>query len=833
MNLRASIEPDRTPAYAGIPVFATITVANTADLVDAFEIRVLGVDRSWVQCSPERLQLFPQTTGEIELAIDLPDDFPAGLRTLTIQIRSELKPDRPTLLTLTLDVDSRPRINVQVHPTMISAGKSATFAVTVQNQGNNAVVARLTLDDPESVVEGTFDRPEIDIPPGEQRNTPFRVKAKRPWAGAPAIRTLSIGVEGGLEGSEQMLTFVQTPRISRMLFSFVGLLIAASIFGIVFSKNLKNVVDATTTDSKILEQAFGNADPADGVEPGTITGKVVARSSKLGISGATVEIFLSEVATQPIRSVATSDDGTFIIDNLGPGPFRVRAIAAGFDSRWYGDVSSFDNSPDINIDPGITKQAIDLLLGGQPATLKGVVVGGNVEGASVDLIVPANVTGGTQDAVIGNIEVDATGVFEFQSVPAPGSYTLRVRKVGSITTQLSFELSGGETRSGVTVQLRAGDGSISGLVSSPTGPLGAATITVTSTDQTSSTLSLTTGLIGSFSLPDLLTPSSYAVSISSNGYATKNLTVSLASGQKITDLNVQLLPSTGSITGLVRDSFGNAVGGVSISISDGTNNFATTSVTVDDPSTVNSNEIGSFAVLGLPAPGIYTVSVGGGDFTPVVRNVALQATNLNSSLLIDLVESSGSVTGTVSDQNGTAGGVTVQISNGVTSRSTTTASTCVVSQPGCVGTYRFENVPSGVYTITYTRTGSVTYATQVVITPGAAKVVSPTLSVRSSIQVYVCKVGTGVTTTTCANQTGTIIPQVGYQVRIWKETDYPSGPILGVGLSAVDGSYTFNSLDAPLRYVIEVTNVPGSPALTSQTVSLASSSSQTIGLLTP
>jgi hypothetical protein len=127
----------------------------------------------------------------------------------------------------------------------------------------------------------------------------------------------------------------------------------------------------------------------------------------------------------------------------------------------------------------------------------------------------------------------------------------------------------------------------------------------------------------------------------------------------------------------------------------------------------------------------------------------------------------------------------------------------------------------------------VTYATQVVITPGAAKVVNPTLSVRSSIQVYVCKVGTGVTTTTCANQTGTIIPLVGYQVRIWKETDYPSGPILGVGLSAVDGSYTFNSLDAPLRYVIEVTNVPGSPALTSQTVSLASSSSQTIGLLTP
>ena len=843
MSLRASITPDRTSAYAGIPVFATVTVANTADLVDAFEIRVLGVDRSWVQTSPQRLQLFPQSTGEIELVVELPDDFPAGLRTLTIQIRSELKPDHPTLLTLTLDVDSRPRINVQVHPTIISSGKSATFAVTVQNQGNNPVVARLTVDDPESVVESTFDRPEIDIPPGEQRNTPFRVKAKRPWAGAPAIRTLSIGVEGGLEGSEQMVTFVQTPRISRMLFSFVGLLIAASIFGIVFSKNLKNVVDATTTDSKILEQAFGNADPAAGVEPGTITGKVVARSSKTGISGATIEIYLSDASTQPIRSVATAEDGTYIIDNLGPGPFRVRAIAAGFDSRWYGDVSVFDNSPDIAVDSGMTKQAIDLLLGGQPATLKGVVIGGNVEGANVDLIVPANVTGGTQDAVIGSSPVDATGAFEFQAVPAPGSYTLRVRKVGSVTTQLSFELSGGETRSGVTVQLRSGDGTISGIVNGENGPLGAATITVTSPDQTASTLSLTTGFVGSFSLPDLLTPSSYAVSISSSGYATKNITVSLASGQKISDLNIQLSPSTGSITGLVRDSSGNALGGIPVSITDGVNSFATTSVTIDDPATPDANEIGSFTVLGLPAPGIYTVTFGGGIYSPVVRNVALQSTNLNSSLLIDLVASAGRITGTVSDQGGLAGGVSVQISNGVISRSTTTASVCVASNLGCVGTYRFENVPAGVYTITFTRTGSVTYATQVAVTPGSDKSVSPTLSIRSSIQVFVCKVGTGVTTTSCANQTGTVVPQVGYQVRIWKESDYPSGPILGTGLTISGvttpgvpsqiGSYTFNSLDAPLRYVVEVTNVPGSPALTSQTVLLDASSTQIIGLLTP
>ena len=148
MSLRASIQPDRTAAYAGIPVTATVTVANTADLVDAFEIRVLGIDRSWVECTPSRLQLFPETTGQFDLQIDLPDDFPAGLRMLTVQLRSDLKPDHPTLLTLTLEVDARPRLNVQAHPVQVVGASKGQFAVTVQNLGNTPVVARLTLDDP-------------------------------------------------------------------------------------------------------------------------------------------------------------------------------------------------------------------------------------------------------------------------------------------------------------------------------------------------------------------------------------------------------------------------------------------------------------------------------------------------------------------------------------------------------------------------------------------------------------------------------------------------------------------------------------------------------------
>ena len=835
MSLRASIEPDITPAYAGIPVFAQVTVANTADLVDAFDIRVLGVDADWVTTTPGRMQLFPGATGTFDLTIDLPDDFPAGRRILTVQIRSDLKPDRPTLLTLALDVDTRPRLNVQVHPTQVVGGKKGEFAVTVQNLGNTVMLARLVLDDPEAVVQGEFDRQEMEIPPGEQRSTPLRVKGKRPWAGGPAVRSLSVGVEEGLPGSEQMAVFVQTPRISRGLFSFVGLLIAASIFGVVFSKNLKNVVDATTTDDKILEQAFGDADPGAGVAPGTITGTVVARTSKTGIAGATVEIFLSAVPDQPIRSVATGADGTYTVDNLGPGPFRVHAIAAGYDNRWYGDVAAFDNSPDIPIDPGVTRSAVDILLGGQPATLSGVVVGGLVEGATVDLLVPAAVTGSTQDSIINTIAVDASGAFEFANIPAPGSYNLRVRKVGSITTSISFELSGGEVRKGVTVQLRSGDGTVGGLITGPDGPLGAATISLTSPDMTASTLSLTTDTPGSFTIPDLLTPSSYAVSISLAGYATKNLTISLASGQSITDLVVQLDPSSGSISGLVRDESGSPIGGIPVTVSDGTNNFATTSITIDDPATPDLNEIGSFTVATVPAPAIYTVTVGDPSvgYARIVRSVVLRPDNLNASLTIDLVPATGTVSGLVSDADGSVGGVSVKISNGAISRATTSATSCVGGSTTCIGRYRFEDLPIGAYTLTFSRPGSETVARQIVVGPGSDIAANVTLQPRAGIKVVVC-LDNGVTTEAQCLAGGTgVTRKIGYQVRIWKETDYPAGTILGAGLTTSDGSYSFPSLDAPLRYVIEVAAVAGDPATTSKTLALPASTTETVVLLAP
>ncbi|MEY3493828.1 MAG: hypothetical protein RL413_1246, partial [Actinomycetota bacterium] len=68
---------------------------------------------------------------------------------------------------------------------------------------------------------------------------------------------------------------------------------------------------------------------------------------------------------------------------------------------------------------------------------------------------------------------------------------------------------------------------------------------------------------------------------------------------------------------------------------------------------------------------------------------------------------------------------------------------------------------------------------------------------------------------------------------IWKEAAYPGGSPLGALLTSATGAVTFSNLDAPTRYVIEVSAVAGDPPITSRIVSLGASETLTVGIAVP
>lgn len=829
MSARARLDPSSVEISVGLPVETVLTITNTGSVVDAYQVRMLGVDASWVQLSTERIQLFPGDSGRVEISVRLPFDYPAGERSLVVQVRSDLAPEHSTLLPLRLVLDEAPSLRLEVRPPQVFAGSKAAFAVTVSNDGNASSSVRLRVDDPEAICKVEFDQPELVVPPGEQRSTTMRVRGPRPWMGQPSIRTLMLGVDEGPSGLDQYAVFAQKPRITRILASLLGLLLAASVFGIVLSRNLGNVVEVTAVDDALLEQAFGDAGAAAGAAAGAVEGAVVARSSGAGIAGATVEVYRADDAAAPLRSVATGDDGTFAVDNLAAGPYRVRAVAAGFDARFFGDVGDFDNAADVTVEPGGTAGAVEIVLGGQPASIAGAVVGGAVEGAEVSLIVPAEATGGTDDAVLGIVEVDDTGAFSFEDVPAPAAYRLRVRKVGGITSQVGIEVAAGEARSGITLQLRTGDGVVAGIVSGPDGPVGAASIRLVSSSQEATTLSLTGESAGVFQIDGLLTPGSYGMTVTAEGFAPADLSVTLAPGQAVLDLVVTLQPATGRITGVVRDRAGVRLGGVDIVASDGTDTWSTSTLTIDDPSTPGDDR-GTFLLTNLPSPAVFSVLAGGGAYAVVARDVVLTPAERQVDLVFDLDGATGVVTGRVADQGGAAvGGVTVTLSSGSASLTTTTATACVGSTTDCVGRYRFDGVEPGTYTLSFARPGSETVARQVRVEAGAQVDADVVLSPRAGITVVVCAAVADPVAATC--EAGEEL--VGYQIRLWPEAAFPGGSPIAVAVSGADGTARFSDLDAPVRYVVEVADAPGGAGLTSVVVDLAASEVLTVAVLVP
>ena len=54
----ASVAPSYLETVGGQTVRIALSVANTSDVIDAYTLRVYGLDVTWVTATPDRLSLF-------------------------------------------------------------------------------------------------------------------------------------------------------------------------------------------------------------------------------------------------------------------------------------------------------------------------------------------------------------------------------------------------------------------------------------------------------------------------------------------------------------------------------------------------------------------------------------------------------------------------------------------------------------------------------------------------------------------------------------------------------------------------------------------------------
>src|SRR5690606_9175409 len=100
-------------------------------------------------------------------------------------------------------------------------------------------------------------------------------------------------------------------------------------------------------------------------------------------------------------------------------------------------------------------------------------------------------------------------------------------------------LAGGEAKVANSVRLSAGEGSITGSVTSGDLPLGGVRVTPLAGDEEFTTATPTSGAVGVFDLGQLPTPGTFVLTFERDGYGSETLAVALGPGEARTGLSVE------------------------------------------------------------------------------------------------------------------------------------------------------------------------------------------------------------------------------------------------------------------------------------------------------
>jgi hypothetical protein len=428
---------------------------------------------------------------------------------------------------------------------------------------------------------------------------------------------------------------------------------------------------------------------------------------------------------------------------------------------------------------------------------------------------------------VQTVPIGSDGRFTVTNVPSPSVYDLVVAKTGYATSTQRIDIGAGETRNGVQITLRLGDGLISGTVTAATGPLGGATITATSGQSTANTVSLTVGQVGAFTLRGLPTPATFTIVASKAGFASQTLTLTLTPGQKLSGVAITLSASAGTLSGRVTVG-GAGAPGVSVTVTDGQLTVQTV--------TQSTGTIGLWTAGGLPVPGTYTISFARADLSAQTLSVGLDAgggitpgsqTAVDAHGLIDVTMQSNTqdVYGFVSqpgaktcDASNHLDETTVTLNSGASTYTTTTAGATAAT----CGEYYFGAVPPGTYTLTVSAGSGTSPSSRVItVTAGAPpQRVDVTLAQAASMHGHV------------QDSSGTGL--CGWTVDLFLQAQYPTVITASTTTtcSESDSSGAFQVAGIPAgTYVVEVRAGPGSAPSASKQVFVQPSTSVDAGTI--
>ncbi len=196
-----SLSKDVLHVEPGNAATLVVSITNTGEAADRYEIEIEGLDAEWVAIPVASFTLGPGEEKQQKALIKPPRsaESKAGSYPFLIKVRS-LETGQAEEAQGVLEIEPFSLVSIEVEPRRESASafsKQAPYTVTAINLGNEELNLQLFADDPEDGCTYQFAQERVALAPGQQKQVRLAVQPSHfPLIGTPRLFGFTVSARG-------------------------------------------------------------------------------------------------------------------------------------------------------------------------------------------------------------------------------------------------------------------------------------------------------------------------------------------------------------------------------------------------------------------------------------------------------------------------------------------------------------------------------------------------------------------------------------------------------------------------------------------------------------
>ena len=197
MTTAASLDLPQLDLPPGGEASCLLTVRNQTDIVEGYQIEVLGNAAAWAEVDPPTLRLYPGSDAAIRITFRMPNNVKVAVRDIPFAVRVTPmeRPDEVVVPEGLLRIGAVTELGGDLLPETSKTRRSAQHDVAIDNMGNVPVRVTVQGSDPEEALTLRAHPVALVIPPGEAVIAQLRVKHRALlWKGKPVPRKFRVAV---------------------------------------------------------------------------------------------------------------------------------------------------------------------------------------------------------------------------------------------------------------------------------------------------------------------------------------------------------------------------------------------------------------------------------------------------------------------------------------------------------------------------------------------------------------------------------------------------------------------------------------------------------------